>query len=112
MGSKLRGRDLLKLQVLEEAKRKWDRIHALVEQSSVQPTDLEVLMRQCHRTSNDVGRVLLNGGFGQLAGIPTELAFLIKRSGRFESRLGAMRDLIGQGYAGIDRARYKIQHPK
>jgi hypothetical protein len=49
-----------------------------------------------------------NNGFGPLASYAGELAGAIKRPGTFETKLGAMRDAIGQGYVAFDRARREI----
>ncbi len=104
MGSKLSAADQQKLEVLGEAKRKWDRIHTLVEQSATEVKARDTLMQQCHRNASAVGRFFLNNALGPLAQNANDLAFIVKRSGRFESRLGSMREAVGKGYAGIDRA--------
>ncbi len=109
MGSKLSGAQLVKLECLEEARRKWDRARKLVEQAAVTPKSQEDLMRQCHRTSTEVGRLLSNNGFGALSSYAIELAGVIKRPGTFQSKVGAMRDTVGKGYVGFDRARRDIQ---
>ncbi len=109
MGSKLSGAQLVKLESLDEAKRKWDRVRKLVEQAAVAPKSQSDLMRQCHRTSNEVGRFLSSNAFGPLSNLAIELAVVIKRPGTFPSKLGAMRDAVGKGYTGFDRARRDIQ---
>ena len=107
--AKLSGADLVKLESLEEARRKWDRVKKLIEQAAISPKQEGELMRQCHRTSNEVGRFLANNGFGPLSTYALDLALLIKRPGTFQSKLGAMRDAIGRGYVGFDRGRRDIQ---
>jgi hypothetical protein len=109
MGSKLSGAQLGKLESLEEAKRKWDRVRKLVEQAAAAPKEQGEFMRQCHRTSSEVGRFLANNGFGPLASYATEMTVLIKRPGTLQSKLGAMRDALGRGYVGFDRAGRDIQ---
>ncbi len=109
MGSKLSGAAQVKLESLVEARRKWDRVKKLVEQAAVAPKSQEELMRQCHRTSTEVGRLLSNNGFGALSSYAIELASVIKRPGMFQTKLGAMRDAVGKGYVGFDRARRDIQ---
>ena len=109
MGSKLSGAQLGKLESLEEAKRKWDRVRKLVEQAAVSPKAQGELMRQCHRTSTEIGRFLANNAFGPLSSYATDLAVLIKRPGTFESKVGAMRDAVGRGYVGFERAGREIQ---
>ena len=104
MGSKLSAAEQQKLEALGEGKRKWDRIHALVGKAASEERARETLMRQCHRNASAVGRFFGNNALGQLAQIANDLAFIIKRSGRFEARLGSMREAVGKGYAGIDQA--------
>ncbi len=104
MGSKLSAADQQKFEALNEGKRKWDRIHALVEKAASEVRARETLMRQCHRNASTVARFFANNALGPLAQTANDLAFTIKRSGRFESRLGSMREAVGRGYAGIDQA--------
>ncbi len=103
MGSKLSAADQQKLDVLGEAKRKWDRIHTLVEQSATEVKARDTLLQQCRRNASAMGRFFTNNALGQLAEIANDLAFIMKRPGRFESKLGSMREAVGKGYAGIDR---------
>ncbi len=109
MGTKLSGAQLGKLDSLEQAKRKWDRVRKLVEQAAGSGRDEGDLMRQCHRTSNEVGRSLANNGFGALSSYALELAILIKRPGTFKSKLGGLRDAVAKGYTGFDRAKRDIE---
>lgn len=104
MGSKLSPADQQKQEALGEGKRKWDRIHSLVEKAASEERARDTLMRQCHRNASAVGRFFANNALGQLAQNANDLAFILKRSGRFESRLGSMREAVGRGYAGIERA--------
>ena len=46
MGSKLSAADQQKLEALGEGKRKWDRIHALVEKAASEERARDTLMRQ------------------------------------------------------------------
>ena len=109
MGSKLTGSQVVKLDALDEGRRKWDRVKKLVEQAAVSPKSAEDLMRQCHRTATEVGRHMSNNGFGPLASYTLELGVLIKRPGPFPGKLGALRESVGRCYAGFDRARRDIQ---
>jgi hypothetical protein len=109
MGSKLSGSQLGKLESLELARSKWDRVRKLIEQAAAEPKAREDLMRQCHRTSSEVGRFLANNAFGSLASYATDMTLLIKRPGIFQSKLGAMRDALARGYVGFDRAARDIK---
>ena len=63
---KLSGAQVGKLDSLDQAKRKWDRVHKLVELAAVSPKSADDLMRQCHRTASEVGRFLSSNAFGPL----------------------------------------------
>ncbi len=104
MGSKLSPADQGKLEALGEGKRKWDRIHALVEKAASEERARETLMRQCHRNASAVARFFANSALGPLAQTANDLAFTIKRGGSFQAKLGSMREAVGRGYAGIDQA--------
>lgn len=104
MVAKLSPADQQRLEALGEGKRKWDRIHALVEKAASETRARETLMRQCHRNASAVARFFANNALGPLAQTANDLAFTIKRSGKFEARLGSMREAVGRGYAGIDQA--------
>ncbi len=106
---KLSGTQLVKLESLDEAKRKWDRVHKLVELAAGTPKSQGDLMRQCLRTSSEAGRFLSSNGFGVLSNHAIELASIIRRPGTFPGKLGALRDAVGKAYAGFDRARRDIQ---
>ena len=66
-------------------------------------------MRQCHRTVNEAGRFFGSNGFGPLSTYAADLASLIKRPGTFQGKLGALRETVGKGYAGFDRAQLSIK---
>ena len=104
MGSKLSPADQGKIDALGEGKRKWDRIHALVEKAASEERGRETLLRQCHRNASTVARFFANNALGPLAQTANDLAFVVKRSGRLESRIGSIREAVGRGYAGIDQA--------
>ena len=112
MGSKLSGSQLVKLESLEEARRKWDRVRKLIEQAATSPKTQGEFMRQCHRTASEVGRFLANNAFGPLSTYALDLATLIKRPGTYESKVGALREMVGRGYVGFDRAQRDIQRAK
>jgi hypothetical protein len=109
MGSKLSGTQLVKLEALKDARKKWDRVRKLIETAAVTPSSQGDLLRQCQRTSSEVGRFLLNAGFGAVANYANDLAMLIRRTTTLQSKLGAMRDLVAQGYGGLDRAERAIE---
>ena len=104
MGFKLSPADQQKKEALGEGKRKWDRIHALVEKAVLEERGRDTLLRQCHRIASALARFFANSALGPLAQTANDLAFVVKRSGRLESRIGSIREVVGRGYAGIDQA--------
>ncbi len=109
MGWKLSAAQLGKLELLKEAERKWDRVRKLVELAAVSPKEQEELMHQCHRTASEIGRLLVDNAFGALSTYAIDMAFLIKRPGMFQLKLGAMREALGSGYVEFDREALHIQ---
>lgn len=104
MVPRLSANALRRLAVLKEAKRKWDRVHALVEQAATNAGTREVFLRQCQRAAQDVQRLLEGDGFKELADATDQLKTVIKRPGSFQARLGSMREVVGLIHTGIDRA--------
>jgi hypothetical protein len=104
MAQKLSSKAMKKLDTLTEARRKWDRVHSLVEMAATQKTGQDMYLSQMKRASEDVARVFMNGGYGPLAGNANELALLVKRGGSLQYKLRAMRETVGNVFAAIDRA--------
>ena len=109
MGSKMTTAQVVKLDLLEQGRRKWDRVRKLVELAAVSPKSADDLMRQCHRTAQEAGRFFGSNGFGPLSTYAVDLATHIKRPGTFQGKLGALRETVGKGYAGFDRAQLSIK---
>jgi hypothetical protein len=104
MAQKLSSKAMKKLDTLAEAKRKWDRVHSLVEMAATQRTGQDMYLSQMRRAAEDVGRVLMNGGYGPLAGSANELALLVKRGGSLQYKLRGMREVVGTVFAALERA--------
>ena len=104
MAKKLSSKAMKKLETLTEARRKWDRVRSLVEMLASQKTGHDMYLSQIKRASEDVGRVFMNGGYGPLAGNANDMAILVKRGGSLQSKLGAMREIVGSVLGGIERA--------
>ncbi len=109
MGSKLSAADQGRVEALDEGKRKWDRIRSLVEKAAMEERGRETLLRQCHRNASTLARFFANNALGPLAQTANDLAFVVKRSGRLESRIGSIREVVGRGYAGIDQAQSRLR---
>lgn len=97
-----------KLEILTEARRKWDRVHSLVELAASQKTGRDMYLSQLRRAATEVARVFMNGGYGPLADGANQLAILVKRGGSLQSKLGAMRELVGSTHGGIERAEKSV----
>jgi hypothetical protein len=93
-----------KLDVLEEARRKWDRIHSLVELAGSQQTGQDMYVTQIRRAAEDVNRVFLNGGFGPLAEEAKQMTLATKRGGTFRTKVNAMREFVVSVRVGMERA--------
>jgi len=108
MAKKLSSKAMKKLETLAEARRKWDRVRSLVEMLASQKTGQDMYLSQIKRASEDVGRVFMNGGYGPLAGNANDMALLVRRGGTIQTKLGAMRELVGSVLGGIERAEKSI----
>ena len=104
MAKKLSSKAMKKLDTLAEAKRKWDRVHSLVEMTATQKTSQDMYLSQAKRAAEDVGRVFMNGGYGPLAGNANDLALLVRRGGSVQHKIPGMREIVGSVYGGIERA--------
>jgi hypothetical protein len=104
MAQKLSSNAMKKLEILTEARRKWDRVHSLVEQTASQKTGQDMYLSQIKRTSEDVARVCMNGGYGPLAGNAGEMALIVRRGGTLQTKIRQMREIVGSVHNGIDRA--------
>lgn len=104
MAGKLSAKAQRKLAALEEAQRKWDRVHSLVERAASDPSGQGLVMRQIRRASEDVGRVFLNNGFTALAEATKQMTLLSSRGGSVEMRVRGMREIVGAVATSIERA--------
>ena len=93
-----------KLEALSEARRKWDRIHSLVEQCGSQQTGQDMYLSQIRRAAQDVGRVFMNSGNGPLADQANQMVLATKRGGTIQTKLRPMRELVVAVRGGIERA--------
>ena len=97
-----------KLEILEESRRKWDRVHSLVEMAAGAKTGQEMYLTQLKRAATEVARVFMNGGYGPLADNANQMALIVKRGGTLKGKLGAMRELVGSTHAAIERAQKSV----
>jgi hypothetical protein len=95
-----------RLSGLEEARRKWDHVHALVEQvSTFAAAGSEmVLMQQIGRAATDVGRVLDDCGYGALADSAAGLKMQMRRTNLTQMKIRTMRDTVAEVRSALDQA--------
>lgn len=124
LSSEARGR----LAVLEEARRKWEHIRALIEQASARKSgvfhvsaretasgwgpDRQVknALNQARRMAADVGQMLAEHRFASLAEEVNQLVQSIRPSaGVNPGMLGALRETIGSVTTGIEQAEVEIR---
>jgi hypothetical protein len=109
MASKLSVKAQQKMESLTEARRKWDRVHSLIEQAAAQKSGHDMYLQQIRRTAQDVSRVFLDNGLGPLADGANEMVLLSRRGGTLHSKLGAMREQVGVVRGGIERAERAVE---
>ena len=108
MGSKLSSKALRKLEALEEATRKWDRVHSLVEKTAGARTGQDMFLSQISRAAADVNRLFMNNGLGPLADTANQLSMLVRRGGSMQSKVRSMREMVVSVRGGIERARKAV----
>jgi len=121
----LSGRARGKLAVLDEVRRKWDHVHALVQQiyarrtagtvtrgtlSQSSEAPLGAMMRQLTRQSAEIAQLLADNGFAALAEDVQQLMTLARLSGAVQKgRLFRMKELVAVGYGGIELADRRVR---
>lgn len=103
MGTKLSSKALKKLDTILEARRKWDRVHGLVEQYAAQKVGEDMYLVQIARASVEVARVFMNSGYGVMADQANQLGMLAKRGVGKQMKTRAMRDFVSAVKAAMER---------
>ncbi len=106
MAAKLSGSAARQAEALEEARRKWDHVRALVERLAAGGAGESVvtLMKQVARAAADVGRVLENNGYGGLGQSAAELALVTQRAKLSQGKLRTMREQVAGVRSAIENA--------
>lgn len=102
MAGKLSAKAQQTIDLLVEARRKTDRLHSLVEQYASQKQDFYA--SQIARAATDLGRLLLNAGYGVMADYANSLGMAAKRGGATQSKFRALREAVAQLRPALDRA--------
>ncbi|HEX9579475.1 MAG TPA: hypothetical protein VF970_00080 [Gemmatimonadales bacterium] len=103
MGSKLSSKGLKKMDVIDQARRRWDRVHGLVEQYATQKVGEDMYLGQIARASVEVSRGFMNAGWGVMADTANQLAMLAKRGLGKQMKVRAMRDFVSSLKAAMER---------
>lgn len=106
-GKKLSSKAQQKLELLVQAQRKTDRLYSLVEQYAGASADHFASM--ISRAATELGRVLLNAGFGVMADHANQMAMLARRGGATQSKFRGLRELVNHLNGELDRARKKVE---
>lgn len=101
--AKISSTTMRRMEGLEEARRKWDRVHSYVEQASGQKADMAV-MKRIGRTAADVGRVLDGAGYSGMSQTVNELCMMVRRTTTNDAKIRNMRELVAAVRTGIDQA--------
>jgi hypothetical protein len=104
--AKLHGSALAKQAALEEVKRKWDHVYALVKQAQAR-SDI-ALMRQIGRSAADVARVLTDSGYGGLAHSVAELEIMARRTKTNPAKMRTMVELVAGVRTLLDQAERRL----
>lgn len=102
MAGKLSAKAQQKLDLLEQARRKTDRLHSLVEQYV--STKQELYASQAGRTATELGRALMQAGYGVMADYTNQIAMGAKRGGATQAKFRALRDAVAALRGGVERA--------
>lgn len=106
MGSNLSAKAQQKLELLETARRKTDRLYSLVEQYAASGQDLYA--SQIARAATELGRALMAAGYGPMADYANQLGMGAKRGGATQSKYRALRDAVAQLRPAIERAEKSV----
>ena len=109
VGIKLSAMAQLKLDALTEARRKFDRIHSLVEQYGATHTGDDALLRSLSRTAAEVGRLFMNNGYGVMADHANQIAMLAKRGVGKQLKMRTFREAIVSVRAAIEHTEKTIR---
>jgi hypothetical protein len=90
------------LETLEEARRKLDRVYALVEQYAAARDHQDTMAPPISRAASDVARVLLADGYGVLGDTANQISMLAKRGGATMSKFRGLREMTASIRAGIE----------
>lgn len=107
-GKKLSAGAQLKLDVIVQGRRKWDRVYSLVEQYASAKKGQDAYAGMISRAATDVNRLFMNNGWGVMADGANQVAMLAKRGGATASKFRGLRELVSNVRAAMDRQEKQI----
>ena len=108
VGPKLSAKAQLKIDMFLSARRKYDRIHSLVEQYAGLNKGDDALLGPITRTATEVARMFMNNGYGIMADQTNQIGMLAKRAVPKPSRVRTFRELVASVRAAMDHAEKTI----
>ncbi len=102
MGDKPSGKALRRLSSLEEAKRKLDRIHGLVEQLASARSGEEAMLRSVGRATAEVARLFADNALAVMADTAGKMAMIASRGGGLNMKVRALREMVGSLRANLE----------
>jgi hypothetical protein len=107
-GTKLSATAQLKIEALTEARRKFDRIHSLVEQYAAAKSGEDALMSSLYRAGTDVQRLFMNNGYGVMADHANQITMLAKRGVGKQLKVRTFREAVASVRAAIEHTEKMI----
>ena len=86
----------------EEAKKKIDRLHSLIEQVAAARIGQEQMMQPIGRTAVDAQRLFMNKGHGVMADTCNNIAMQAKRGGGMAMKIRTFRELLNSVKSAMD----------
>jgi hypothetical protein len=101
-GLKLSGNSMQKIEVLETARRKIDRVHSLVEQFGIAKKGEAGIISQISRAALEAVKVFMSAGYGTMADSCNQMIMLGKRGGTQATKLRTYREMVVAVKVAID----------
>ncbi|MDL5502895.1 MAG: hypothetical protein QSU88_06725, partial [Candidatus Methanoperedens sp.] len=108
VGMKLSAKAQLKIDVIQTARRKFERLHSLVEQYAGAKKGEDAFMSPISHTATEVARIFMNNGWGIMADQSNQIGMLAKRGAGKQTKLRTFRELIASVRAAMEHAEKMI----
>lgn len=108
VGLKISAGAQLKLDVFTTARRKFERIHSLVEQYGGTNKGDDAFLGPISRTATEVARMFMQNGYGIMADHSNQIGMLAKRGVAKQAKLRTFRESIASVRAAMDHAEKMI----